>query len=84
MEGGVPRHAAPVLPPLERRCSSVRKRSPYGCDFLSFSSPPHTFFSSCFYSRKEEPVLHLTITPLHSSMFAWVCCEVEGALIVVE
>lgn len=50
---------------------------------ISFLSPP-LFFSSCFYSRREGPVLHFTITPLHSSTFAWVCCEVEGALIVVE
>lgn len=61
--GGVPRHAALVLPPLECRCSSVRKRSPYGCDFLSFSFFCRTFFSSCFNSREEGPVLHLTITP---------------------
>lgn len=65
-EGG---SALPVLPPLERRCGSVWKYSPYGYDFLSYSF----FFSPTFFplllqqkgGASPPPHHHPPSTPAH-------------------
>lgn len=53
--------------------------------FLSLFSP-HFFFLLLLQQKggASPPPHHQPPPPLHCSVFAWACCEVEGALIVLE